>query len=101
MLALFLAAVNQVFSLFDPQVFRMIIDTYISNFSNYTTHQFVIGVGGLLLLSISVAMVSRIAKNFQDYVVNTMTQKIGMDVYQNAIRHIFSLPYAVFEDQQS
>ncbi len=46
-------------------------------------------------------MVSRIAKNFQDYVVNTMTQKIGMTVYQNTIRHIFSLPYAAFEDQQS
>lgn len=46
-------------------------------------------------------MVSRIAKNIQDYVVNTMTQKIGMNVYQNTIRHVFSLPYAAFEDQQS
>ena len=46
-------------------------------------------------------MVSRIAKNFQDYVVNTMTQKIGMQIYQNTIDHVFSLPYAAFEDQQS
>lgn len=46
-------------------------------------------------------MVSRIAKNLQDYVVNTMTQKIGMNVYQQTISHIFSLPYAAFEDQQS
>jgi ATP-binding cassette subfamily B protein len=46
-------------------------------------------------------MISRIAKNFQDYVVNTMTQKIGMGIYQRTIRHIFSLPYSVFEDQQS
>lgn len=46
-------------------------------------------------------MVSRIAKNFQDYFVNVMTQKIGTSIYQNTIAHTFSLPYAVFEDQQS
>ena len=46
-------------------------------------------------------MVSRIAKNFQDYFVNVMTQKIGMQIYQETIRHAFSLPYSVFEDQSS
>lgn len=46
-------------------------------------------------------MVSRIAKNFQDYFVNVMTQKIGTNIYQDTIAHTFSLPYAVFEDQQS
>lgn len=55
------------------------------------------GMGGL----VGVAMVSRIAKNFQDYFVNVMTQKIGMQIYQETIRHAFSLPYAVFEDQSS
>lgn len=46
-------------------------------------------------------MISRIAKNFQDYFVNVMTQKIGMQIYQETIRHAFSLPYSVFEDQSS
>lgn len=46
-------------------------------------------------------MISRLAKNFQDYFVNVMTQQIGTDIYQNTIAHTFSLPYAVFEDQQS
>jgi ATP-binding cassette, subfamily B, bacterial len=101
LLALLLATINQVFSLFDPQVFRMILDNYVSKYQEFTQHDFVMGVGGLLLLSVGVAMVSRIAKNLQDYVVNTMTQKIGMGIYQRTIRHIFSLPYSVFEDQQS
>jgi ATP-binding cassette, subfamily B, bacterial len=100
-LALLLAAINQVFSLLDPQVFRMIIDGYVSKFDTFTKAEFVKGVGLLLLLSMGVAMISRIAKNFQDYVVNTMTQKIGMKIYQNTIDHVFSLPYAAFEDQQS
>ncbi len=99
--ALVLAAINQVFSLFDPQVFRLIIDNYVSKFDTFAQGDFVRGVWLLLLLSIWVAMISRIAKNFQDYVVNTMTQKVWMNVYQHTIRHIFSLPYAAFEDQQS
>lgn len=100
-LALILASINQIFSLLDPQVFRMIIDNYVSKFDTFTQAEFIRWVGLLLLLSVWVAMVSRIAKNLQDYVVNTMTQKIGMNVYQQTISHIFSLPYAAFEDQQS
>jgi ATP-binding cassette, subfamily B, bacterial len=50
---------------------------------------------------VGTAMVSRIAKNFQDYFVNVMTQKIGTSIYQDTIAHTFSLPYAVFENQQS
>ena len=100
-IALILAAINQIFSLLDPQVFRLIIDNYVSKFDTFTQAEFIRWVWLLLLLSVWVAMVSRIAKNLQDYVVNTMTQKIGMNVYQQTISHIFSLPYASFEDQQS
>ena len=60
-------------------------------------HGILLGVIGFIWT----AMISRIAKNFQDYFVNVMTQKIGTSIYQNTISHIFSLPYAVFEDQQS
>lgn len=100
-LTLFLAATNQVFSLLDPQVFRLIIDNYVTNYKNYDTRSFVIGVWWLLLLSVWVAMVSRVAKNFQDYFANVMTQNIGMQIYQTSITHAFSLPYSVLEDQQS
>jgi ATP-binding cassette subfamily B protein len=44
-LTLLLAAINQVFSLLDPQVFRLIIDRYVTNFQDYDTRSFVIGVG--------------------------------------------------------
>ena len=98
---LLLATINQVFSLLDPQLFRLIVDKYVNNYTNYTENEFIRWVGLLLLWMVAVAMVSRIAKNFQDYYVNVMTQKIGMKTYQRAIRHAFSLPYSVFEDQQS
>lgn len=101
LLALFCATVNQVFSLLDPQIFRIIIDTYISKFSTFSREAFVSGVGLLLLASIGVAMVSRIAKNIEDYLSNMLTQKIGMRLYQKTLSHLFTLPYKIFEDQQS
>lgn len=100
-LVLLLAAVNQIFSLMDPQVLRWLIDNYLMHPSDYSAGVYfkaiLLGLGGL----IAVAMVSRLAKNFQDYFTNVMTQQIGTDIYQKTIAHTFSLPYAVFEDQQS
>lgn len=102
-LTLVLATINQVFSMLDPQIFRMIVDKYLTNIDQRQgkTHEFIMGVGLLLLGLMWVAMVSRIAKNFQEYYVSVMTQKIGMRMYQHSIHHAFSLPYKVFEDQQS
>jgi ATP-binding cassette subfamily B protein len=100
-LALFLAAVNQVFSLLDPWIFRIVIDDYATKFEQYTFEQFWKGVGLLLLAGVGVALVSRIAKNFQDYYVNTITQKLGARIYSDGLRHSLRLPYQVFEDQRS
>ncbi len=49
----------------------------------------------------AVALVSRVAKNFQDYYVNTITQKLGAKIYADGLQHSLQLPYAVFEDQRS
>jgi len=101
LLALVLAATNQVFSLLDPLIFRHIIDEYATRFKDYTTGQFVRGVSFLLFLAVSVAFISRVAKNFQDYFVNVITQRLGAQMYSDGIRHSLELPYAVFEDQRS
>jgi ATP-binding cassette subfamily B protein len=101
LLALVLAATNQVFSLLDPLIFRHIIDQYATRFKEYTTGQFVRGVSFLLFLAVSVAFISRVAKNFQDYFVNVITQRLGAQMYSDGIRHSLELPYAVFEDQRS
>lgn len=54
-----------------------------------------------LLLSISAAMLSRIAKNFQDYFSNIVIQRTGTDMYNDGIKKALSLPYHEFEDQRS
>jgi len=99
--SLFFAAVNQIFSLLNPQVFRIVIDTYASDFNAYTQNEFIVGVGLMLLLYIGVALISRTAKAFQDYYVNVMSERVGTGMYNNSVGHVFSLPFKVFEDEQS
>lgn len=100
-LALILAAINQVFSLLDPYIFRRVIDNYALKFNQYSTIDFFKGIGLLLLAAVGVAFVSRVAKNFQDYFVNVITQKLGAQIYTDGVKHSLKLPYQLFEDQRS
>ena len=100
-LALLLATINQVFSLLDPYIFKHVIDDYVTKFGSLTKQEFFKGVGLLLSAAVGVAFISRIAKNFQDYYVNVITQKLGAQIYADGIKHSLELPYEVFEDQRS
>lgn len=106
-LALGLAAVNQVFSLLDPYFFRQLIDHFSPKGSDLGAIRLV-PFGPFLRealpyigLMLGAAMVSRIAKNFQDYYVNVITQRLGAKMYSDGLRHSLELPYQVFEDQRS
>jgi ATP-binding cassette, subfamily B, bacterial len=101
LLALFLATVNQCFSLLDPQIFRHILDDYVSKFRQFTGMEFFRGVSVLLLAAVGVAFISRVAKNFQDYFINVITQRLGAEMYTDGLKHSLELPYQVFEDQRS
>src|SRR5436190_15213574 len=103
-LALFLAAINQVFSLLDPLIIGKMIDRFGVHINDYRTDpakNFYHDIMILLLASMGVAMVSRIAKNFQDYFVNVVVQRVGANMYTDGIAHSLDLPYQVFEDQRS
>ncbi|HVX50268.1 MAG TPA: ABC transporter transmembrane domain-containing protein, partial [Chitinophagaceae bacterium] len=107
-LALLLAAVNQSFSMLDPVIFGRIIDLYAKKVDKDVTpvptisqHDYISGVILWLLASIGVAMVSRIAKAFQDYYTNVITQKFGAKLFTDGLRHSMELPYQDFEDQRS
>lgn len=100
-LALLLAAVNQIFSLLDPWIFRKIIDNYVTHPERYSSDEFLKGAGMLILAAMGAAFVSRVAKNFQDYYVNSITQRLGAQIYADGLKHSLELPYQVFEDQRS
>ena len=106
-LAFLLAAINQTFSLFDPMIFGKLIDGFAKNpfldpaGNERTQAMFLKGVGNMLLLLVGTAMVSRIAKAFQDYIVNVIIQKFGAALFTDGLKHSMQLPYQAFEDQRS
>jgi ATP-binding cassette subfamily B protein len=106
-LALALAGINQTFSMFDPMIFGKLIDRFASHpkvaddgtFRDESTY--VRGLGFMLFLLVGTAMVSRIAKAFQDYTVNVIIQKFGAKIFTDGLKHSMRLPYQEFEDQRS
>jgi ATP-binding cassette subfamily B protein len=100
-LSLVLASINQVFSLLDPYIFGKILDGFASHPKDYTESQFVKGVLLLIGAAMGVAMVSRIAKAFQDYCINLIIQKLGADIYTDGLKHTLQVAYNEFEDQRS
>ncbi|MBS1576010.1 MAG: ABC transporter ATP-binding protein [Bacteroidetes bacterium] len=122
-LTLVLAAINIGFSLFDPIIFGKLINLANAHQAlpapdrHYSWHDYLFlkmdyinkngkpdhlyGVVWLLTASISVAMISRIAKNFQDYFLNVIIQKFGAKVFTDGLKHAMKLPYQQFEDQRS
>lgn len=115
-LALLLAAINQSFSMLDPYFFGKLFDKYIThpheigsfdankNFiktADRSETDYIWGVLGFLGILIGVAMVSRIAKAFQDYFSNVIIQKFGAKIFTDGLQHSMKLPYQDFEDQRS
>ncbi|MGV3602326.1 MAG: ABC transporter ATP-binding protein [Dyadobacter fermentans] len=105
-LALVMAAINQIFSLLNPYILgNYLIDPYANKAAEFRSKdlgdEFFKGVLLGLLMIIGVAMVSRIAKAFQDYLVNVVIQKFGAALYTDGLRHALRLPFQDFEDQRS
>jgi ATP-binding cassette subfamily B protein len=116
-LALFLAAINQVFSMLDPYFFgklgfdQLASHPWDNGFYNSkkewvskgprTESQFIWAAIAFLGIQVSVAMVSRIAKAFQDYFSNVIVQRFGATIFATGLRHSMALPFSEFEDQRS
>src|SRR5260370_41957134 len=91
--ALVLAAINQIFSLLDPLIFRHIIDSYATRYREYSSPQFIRGVGLLLAAADGVALVSPIAQNFQDYFLHVITQQVGARIFPHGVPPCLDLPH--------
>src|SRR5262245_38074672 len=100
-LALVLATINQVFSMLDPLIFRHVIDSYAMHYGDFTRAGFARGVALRLPGALGVAVVWRVAKNFQHYYLTVIPRQVGARLYSDGVRHALQLPYAMFEDQRS
>ena len=100
-IALILAATSQVFSLLDPHITGKIVDNFIEKKDVLSRPEFVKGILYLVGLAVGAAMISRIAKNLQDYFTSIVVQKLGAKMYADGLKHSLELPFQTFEDQRS
>jgi ATP-binding cassette subfamily B protein len=102
LLAIGLATINICFSLSDSIITGKAINNVAIKINTFNTFSdFSKAIIPWLLLSVGAAMVSRIAKNFQDYFTNIIIQRVGAQMYTDGIQKALQLPYQDFEDQRS
>ena len=84
-----LAAISQALNFLDPVIFGKILDNYALNPGGRTEKELVTGVLGLLALAIGVAIASKAAKSFQEYVLRIVVQKFGKNVFDDGLNKRF------------
>src|SRR4030095_14099175 len=94
-LTLVLAAINTFFSMLDSLIMGILMNDYAAKRDVLASDVFFRGVTLLLGAAVGVAFVSRVAKNFQDYYINVITQRLGARIYSDGICHSLQLPYSV------
>ncbi|MGE9616359.1 MAG: ABC transporter ATP-binding protein [Solitalea-like symbiont of Acarus siro] len=103
---LFLAAINQVFSMLNQYVFgNFIIDRYINKIKyfqdNNLTNSFVFGIIKELMIIVLFAIISLIAKTIQNYGVSGIVQKVGTKMYTDGLKKTLLMPYSYLINQSS
>lgn len=100
-LSLSLAGIAQLLTLVDPLIFGKIIDEYATNPGAKTENELVNGVLFWLTLAVGIALLARLAKAFQEYVMRLVVQKFGMQIFNDGLRQTLRLSFEEFEGQRS
>ncbi|MFB6453978.1 ABC transporter ATP-binding protein [Chitinophaga sp. Hz27] len=101
LLALMLAATYQIFMLIEPIITGKIVDQLIERHEVMKRSDYISLLVFWLGVGIGVAMVSRIAKNLQDYITSMIVQKTSASMYADGLKHVLEMPFRDFEDRRS
>ncbi|MBC7851289.1 MAG: ABC transporter ATP-binding protein, partial [Chitinophagaceae bacterium] len=101
LLALVLAAIAQVLSLYDPVIFGRIIDTYALNPGTRTNEELINGAMFWLGIAVAIALAARFVMAFKDYFIRLIVQKFGMQIFNDGLKQTLKLPYQEFEERSS
>ncbi len=101
LLSLTLAGVAQLLTLIDPIIFGRIIDDYATNRAGKSERELVNGVTFWLVIAVAVALLARLSKTFQEYVMRLVVQKFGMQIFNDGLKQTLRLSFEEFEGQRS
>ncbi|MBI3573253.1 MAG: ABC transporter ATP-binding protein [Candidatus Kerfeldbacteria bacterium] len=101
----FLLVVNNGFSLAEPYLFKVVVDRYMLHALDHSTFPtaalFVHRLINLLALWVGVALVSRTAKNFQDYFTVMASDRTGIRVFDHAFNYVLGLSMDYHESKKT
>src|SRR5690606_30388383 len=95
--SLLLAAAAQLLSLIDPMIFGKIIDDYANNMGGRSEEELVKGVLFWLAVAIVIALLARLSRSFQEYVMRLAVQRFGMQIFNDGLRQTLRLTFQEFE----
>src|SRR5688500_9358799 len=101
LLSLFLAGISQVLIMIDPLIFGKIIDDYAANRTGQTPEELTRGVVFWLAVAVGIALLARVARSFQDYVMRLAVQGFGMQIFNDGLKQTLRLSFQEFEEQRS
>jgi ATP-binding cassette subfamily B protein len=99
--ALFLAGAAQLLTMIDPIIFGKIIDDYANDRQGRNQQDLVRGVLFWLFIALAVALLARLARTFQEYVMRLAVQRFGMQIFNDGLRQTLRLSFQEFEEQRS
>ena len=100
-LALLLAGIAQILSLYDPVIFGKIIDDFALNPNKLNEDKLVEGVLFWLAIAVGIALAARFIMAFKDYFIRLIVQKFGMQIFNDGLKQTLRLPYQDFEEKSS
>jgi ATP-binding cassette subfamily B protein len=96
-----LATLNQLLLFADPQILRMIVDRYVMRMNALPRDVFLRGVLTLVAASVAILLLSRLARNLQDYRINVIARRVGAQLYAATVAHSLLMPFRVYEDRRA
>ena len=100
-LALVLASIAEVLALVDPLIFGKIIDQYVLNPGTRPEGDLVRGALGWLGVAAAVALGARVASTAQDYLLQLVVSKAGMEMFNDGLKQTLRLPFVELEERSS
>jgi len=100
-LSLSLAGVAQLLTLIDPLIFGKIIDDYAGNKKGLGEQERVEGAIFWLVVAVAIALLARLIKSFQEYIMRLAVQRFGMQIFNDGLKQTLRLSFPEFEQQRS
>lgn len=99
--SLLLAGLAQLLTLVDPLIFGKIIDEYALHPGDRKEAELVKGVLFWLAVAVGLALLARLAKTFQEYVMRLAVQRFGLQIFNDGLKQTLRLSFQEFENQRS